>query len=137
MTLQQFFLALRGRIWLFLTIAGITFLTVVLVTLLMPRTYEGIVSILADVKDEQMLTAPTQSPRMQLGYMQTQIDILQSQRVARKVVEDMKLDQNPNVQAAFRKRGGRGDLKDWIAGGLLADLKVDSSQSSVMIAKYS
>src|SRR5205809_674893 len=137
MTLQQFLLALRGRLGLFLAIVGATFLAVVVVTFVMPRTYEGVVSILADIKDEQMLNSPTQSPRMQLGYMQTQIDILLSQRVARKVVEDLKLDQNANVQAAFKKRGGRGDIKDWIAGGLLADLKVDSSQSSVIVAKYS
>ena len=137
MTFQQFLLALRGRLRLFLAIVAATFVGVALVTFLMPRTYEGIVSILADIKDEQMLTSPQQSPRMQLGYMQTQIDILMSQRVARKVVEDLKLDENPNVQAAFQKRGARGDIKDWIAGGLLADLKVDSSQSSVLIAKYS
>ena len=136
MTLQQFLLALRGRLRLFLAIVGATFLGVAVVTFFMPRTYEGIVSILADIKDEQMLTSPQQSPRMQLGYMQTQIDILQSQRVAKKVVEDLKLDQNPAVQAAYEKRGGKGDVKDWIAGGLLADLKVDSSQSSVIVAKY-
>jgi chain length determinant protein EpsF len=137
MTLQQFLLALRGRFWLFVAIVGATFVAVALVTFFMPKTYEGVVSILADIKDEQMLTSPQQSPRMQLGYMQTQIDILLSQRVARKVVEDMKLDQNAGVEAAFQRRGGHGDIKDWIAGGLLADLKVDSSQSSVIIAKYS
>ena len=137
MTLHQFLLALRGRLWLFLAIVGATFAAVVLVTLLMPRTYDGIVSILADIKDEQMLNTPSQSPRMQLGYMQTQIDILQSQRVARKVVEDLKLHESPGVQAAFQKKGAHGDIKDWVAGGLLADLKVDSSQSSVIVAKYS
>jgi len=137
MTLHQFLLALRGRFWVMVLLAGATFAAVVVVTLLMPRTYEGIVSILADVKDEQMLNTPLAAPRAQLGYMQTQIDILLSQRVARKVVEDLKLDQSPGVQAAFRKKGAHGDIKDWIAGGLLADLKVDSSQSSVIIAKYS
>jgi polysaccharide biosynthesis transport protein len=137
MTLHQFLLALRGRIWIFAAVAAATFGAVVLVTFLMPRTYEGVVSILADIKDEQMLTAPQQSPRMQVGYMQTQIDILQSLRVARKVVEDLKLHENPGIQAAFQKRDGHGDVKDWIAGGLLADLKVDSSQSSVIVAKYS
>jgi chain length determinant protein EpsF len=136
MTLHQFLLALRGRLWIFLVLAGTTFAAAVVATFLMPRTYEGVVSILADIKDEQLLNSPTQSPRMALGYMQTQIDILMSQRVARKVVEDMKLDENPGVQATFKKRGIHGDIKDWIAGGLLADLKVESSQSSVIVAKY-
>ena len=137
MTLQQFLLALRGRFWVFATLAGATFLAAVVATLLMPRTYEGVVSILADVKDEQMFQAPLAAPRTQMGYMQTQIDILQSQRVARKVVEDMKLADSPGVKAAFARKGSHGDIKDWIAGGLLADLKVDSSQSSVIVAKYS
>jgi len=137
MTLHQFLLALRGRFRIFAAIVLATFLGAVIVTLLMPRTYDGNVSILADIKDEQLLNSPTQSPRMQLGYMQTQIDILQSQRVARKAVEDLKLDQNPNVKEAFARKGGRGDIRDWIAGGLLADLKVDSSQSSVIMLKYS
>jgi chain length determinant protein EpsF len=137
MTLHQFLLALRGRFWIFAAVAGATFLAAVVVTLLMPRTYEGHVSILADVKDEQLLNSPTTSPRMQLGYMQTQVDILQSQRVARKVVEDLKLHEVPSVQAAFKSKRIPGDIKDWVAGGLLADLKVDSSQSSVIVAKYS
>jgi uncharacterized protein involved in exopolysaccharide biosynthesis len=137
MTLHQFLLALRGRLWIFLLLAGTTFAAVVVATLLMARTYEGVVSILADIKDEQMLNSPQQSPRMQLGYMQTQIDILQSQRVARKVVEDMKLDENPACRRRSRGAAATATSRTGSPGGLLADLKVDSSQSSVIVAKYS
>ena len=137
MTFQQFLLALRGRWTIFVALLGATVIAAFLVTLVMPRTYEAVTSVLVDAKDDQMLNTPLGSPRQQLGYMQTQIDIIQSQRVARKVVEDLKLADNPGINAAFMKRtGGRGDIVDWVAGGLLADLKVDSSQSSVIMLKY-
>ena len=104
MTFQQFLLALRGRIGIFFSLLVATVVAAFLVTLVMPKTYEATTSVLVDVKDEQMLNASQQSPRAQLGYMQTQIDIIQSQRVARKVVEDLKLADNPGIKAAFMKR---------------------------------
>jgi chain length determinant protein EpsF len=137
MTFHQFLLALRGRWTIFVALLGATVVAAFLVTLVMPRTYEAITSVLVDAKDDQMLNQPLGSPRQQLGYMQTQIDIIQSQRVARRVVDDMKLADNPNVKAAFVKAtGGRGDIRDWLGGALLHDLKVDSSQSSVIMLRY-
>ena len=85
MTFHQFLLALRGRWTIFLALLGATVVAAFLVTLVMPRTYEAVTSVLVDAKDDQMLNQPLGSPRQQLGYMQTQIDIIQSQRVARKV----------------------------------------------------
>src|SRR5438105_389534 len=137
MTFQQYLLALRGRWTIFLALLGATVVAAFLVTLVMPRTYEAVTSVLVDAKDDQMLNQPLGSPRQQLGYMQTQIDIIQSQRVARKVVEDLKLAESPSVKAAFVKStGGRGAIEDWLAGALLHDLKVDSSQSSVIMLRY-
>ena len=136
MTFQQFLLALRGRIGIFLSLLVATVVAAFLVTLVMPKTYEAIVSVLVDVKDEQMLNAAQQSPRAQLGYMQTQIDIIQSQRVARKVVQDLKLAENPGVKEAFVASRPNGNIEDWVASGLLQNLKVDSSQSSVIQLRY-
>ena len=137
MTFQQFLLALRGRWKIFLALLGATVVAAFLVTLVMPKTYEAFTSVLVDAKDDQMINQPLGSPRQNIGYMQTQIDIIQSQRVARKVVEELKLADNPGIKAAFAKStGGRGDVVDWVAGGLLHDLKVDSSQSSVIQLRY-
>jgi len=137
MSFHQFLLALRGRLGIFFALLAATVVAAFLVTLVMPKTYEAITSVLVDVKDEQMINQPIGgSPRAQLGYMQTQIDIIQSQRVARKVVEDLKLAEDPGVQAAFQRSGAHGSIEDWVAGGLLYDLKVDSSQSSVIQLRY-
>jgi len=132
MDLNQFYLALRGRLWVFLSLLGATVAAAVIVTLLMPKTYESTVSLLLDSRDEQSLQGTIASGRERLGYMQTQIDIIQSQRVARRVVDDLKLADNASIREAFAQSKSNGTIEDWIGGGLLAKLKVGSSQSSVI-----
>ncbi|HEX3062686.1 MAG TPA: chain length determinant protein EpsF [Usitatibacter sp.] len=136
MNFHQFLLALRGRIWLFLALLAATVVAAIGVTILLPKSYEATVSILVDNRDEQVINSQTQPARQQLGYMQTQVDILQSPRVARQVAQDLKLDQSPQVRAAWQKAGSRGTLDDYIAQGLLTKLKVDVSQSSVVSVTY-
>ena len=137
MNVHQFLLALRGRFWIFLTLLGGTVAAAVIVTLLLPRTYEATVSLLVDNRDAQSLTTAAQPIREQMGYMQTQMDVIRSERVARKVVEDLKLGQDPGAKSAFAASGAPGgSIEDWIAGGLLPHLKVETSQSSVIQITY-
>jgi len=136
MNLHQFLLALRGRLWVFLSLLIATVGAAVVVTLLMPKTYEATVSLLLDNRDEQSLAGTVPSGRDRIGFMQTQMDILQSPRVARKVVEDLKLADGPAVQAAFAKSKQNGTAEAWVAGGLLAGLKVNNTQSSVVSVTY-
>src|SRR5512140_2210815 len=136
MNVQQFLLALRGRYWVFLTLLAGTVAAAVVVTLLLPRTYEATVSLLVDNRDAQSLTAAAQPIREQMGYMQTQIDVIRSERVARKVVDDLKLASDPGAKAAFAESGATGSIEDWIAGAMLPHLKVETSQSSVIQITY-
>jgi len=136
MNLHQFLLALRGRLWVFLSLLGATVAAAVVVTLLMPKTYEATASILLDNRDEQSLSGTVPSARERIGFMQTQMDIIQSQRVARRVVEDLKLAEGPAMEEAFTRSRQKGTKEDWVASGLLAGLKVNSSQSSVVQLTY-
>lgn len=132
MNLHQFLLALRGRFWVFASLFAVTVLAAVAVTLALPKKYESTVSLLLDMRDEQSLTGTMPSMRDRTGFMQTQMDIVTSQRVARQVVEDLKLHEDPGAQEAFAESGNRGDIRDWLADGLIQGLKVDSTQSSVI-----
>ena len=136
MNFQQFLLALRGRLWVFLALLLATVGAAALVTMIMPKQYQATVSLLLDNRDEQSLNGTLPSARERLGFMQTQMDIIQSQRVARRVVDDLKLAEGEGVRAAFEKANGKGSIEDWLAAGLLADLKVSSSQSSVVQLTY-
>lgn len=136
MNIQQFLLALRGRLGVFLSLLGATVAAAIVVTLLLPKTYQATASILVDTRDEQSLHGTVASQRERVGWMQTQIDILSSERVAKKAVQDLGLAQNPSVQAAFRESGERGTIEDWLARNLLLGMKVDATQSNVIHIIY-
>ena len=137
MNIHQFLLALRGRFWVFLSLLVATVAAAVLVTIALPKTYEATTAILVDNRDEQSLSGTLPSARERTGFMQTQVDILQSQNVAKRVVDELKLADDPHAREAFAKAKAPGRIEDWIATNLLQKLKVDSSQSSVIQITYS
>ncbi len=140
MTIEQFLLALRGRFAAFAVVLLATVLVATLASLLLPKSYKASVALLVDAKDEQSLSnalRPLVLPQERLNYLQTQVDILASRKVARKVVEDLKLAQRASSQADFAKiaKGGES-IEDWLAERLLKNLKVETSQSSVIQASF-
>jgi chain length determinant protein EpsF len=69
------------------------------------------------------------------GNMSTQVEIIRSDLVARKVVRRLGLDQVAASREAWLNRtGGRGKLEDWIASGLQRGLKVSPSRDSNVVA---
>ena len=135
MSLYQFLLVLRARFGVFAALLVVTVLAATVVTFLLPKTYKATVSLLVDAKDEQSLSnvLPLILPQEKLSYLQTQMDIITSKRVARKVVQDLRLAENPAAQTAFRKAGaGYGSIEDWLTDNLLLKLKVETSQSSII-----
>src|SRR5512144_1008058 len=106
MTLSQFLLALRGRLGVFLALLGATLAATLIVTLVMPKTYVATASLLVDNRDEQSLAGTVPSSRERLGFMQTQVDIIQSERTAAKVSHDLGMGESEAAKASFRESGG-------------------------------
>ena len=141
MSLRQFLLALRARFRVF-TVALVTVvLAAALASLLMPKTYRATVSLLLDLRDEQSMGEALRVlglPQEHLGYLQTQADILSSPKVARRVVEQLKLAQSPAALAVLGVRASANPrIEDVLVDRLLHALKVETSQSSVIRATVS
>ena len=141
MSIQQFLLALRARFGVFGLALAATVLAATVTSLLLPKSYKATVSLLVDAKDEQSLSnvlRPLIAPQERFSYLQTQMDIITSKKVARKVVQDLKLAESPSTRAAFEKaEGGKGSIEEWLVESLLKKLKVEISQSSVIQASFS
>ena len=141
MNLYQFLSALRARAGAFVLLLSVTVVAAATVSFLLPKTYTSTVSLLVDAKEEQSLNnvlRPLVLPQERASYMQTQLDIITSEKVARKVVQDLRLAQGPMGQKAaeeVEKRGG--SVEDRLIEGLLDELKVETSQSSVIRVSYS
>jgi len=130
--------AVRARFRVLLFVLGATVLVTTVVSLLLPKTYTASVAMLVDSKDDQSMSNSAEAHvRERIGYIQTQVDIITSQKVARKVVSNLGLAEQATARAAFEKAtDGQGSIEDWLAVGLLRDLKVDTSQSSVIYIAY-
>jgi len=141
MNLHLFLSALRARCGVFALMLGATVLAATVVSLALPKTYKASVSLVVDAKEEQSLSnvlQPFMQPLERIGYLQTQVDILTSEKVARKVVRELKLAESAAARAAFEEAaGGAGSIEDWLVQNLRRSLKVETSQSSVIHVSFS
>lgn len=134
MTPTQFLLILRAR-WLLVLL---TFLVVVsataAATYFTPREYAATASVVVDVKSPDPVTGMMLGGMMAPGYMATQVDIINSDRVAKTVVSTLGLDRNPAVRAQWQEAtGGKGTPLDWLATSLRRELNVVPSRESNVI----
>lgn len=134
MNLQQFLLILyaRRRIALY-TLLG-TVLTTLVVSLVWPNSYTGSASVVIDVKSPDPIAGMVLQGMIAPGYMATQVDIINSDRVAQRVVKLLKLDQVPDIQEKWKDdTDGKGDITVWLANLLQKKLDVKPSRESNVI----
>ena len=132
--------ALRARLGVAAVVLAATLLAAAALSLALPKSYRASAALLVDAtREEQSLSNVLLPPRERVGYMQTQMDILGSERVALKVVRDLKLAERPALRAAHERAGGpeAGAIGPWLAEALLRRLKVEASQSNVIRLSFS
>src|SRR5688572_11575161 len=139
MDFQQYLLALQARRKVFLLVFAAIIVTAVTVALVLPKRYDATATVLLDARDEQTAASPGRvSPRERAGWVYTQVDLIQSGKVANRVVRDLKLAQQPGVREQFESEtGGVGTIEDWLGTQLLEKVKVDTGASNVLTIKYS
>jgi len=116
MTLQQFLLILRARWKVALLAFTITVASATVISLLLPKQYTASAAVVVDVKSPDQVTGLMLQGMMAPGYMATQVDIINSDRVAQAVVTNLRMESSPAIQAQWQEATkGRGQLRDWLA----------------------
>ncbi|HEX4150729.1 MAG TPA: chain length determinant protein EpsF [Steroidobacteraceae bacterium] len=130
---QQLFLVLRAR-WKFAVrvFAGVV-IFVVLVTLIMPKMYTGMASVVVQGKPDPLsaVAQQVQVPLMPSDIL-TQVDIIESEPVAVRAVKLLKLDEMPEFKQRW-ERHRRGDLVGWLADEMEKSITVAPSKESNVI----
>jgi polysaccharide biosynthesis transport protein len=133
MNLNQFLAILKARWWVALLIFVLTVGTTLAVSLMLPSQYTATATIVIDVKPDPI--AGQYAGMLSPSYMATQVDVIQSDRVARRVVRNTKLADNPQVRADWvEATGGTGDIEAWLAARFKPNLDVRPSRESNVIA---
>jgi len=138
MTFKQFIIILRARwVTVFSVFFGVVGLVVAL-SLVLPKKYKAEASVMVDVNPDPVASV-VYGALLNPAIMATQVDILTSDRVARRVIRNLKLDQNPEVVEQWRaEANGQGSVEDWLGGVFQKHLDVKPSrESNVITVGYS
>lgn len=134
MNIQQFFLILRARWLVALLVLLATVAITVLSSLWMARQYTASAALILDVKSPDPVSGLILQGMVAPGYMATQIDIINSDRVAKAVVKLLRLDEGEAVrQQWLSSTQGKGQLSDWLASLLQHKLDVKPARESNVI----
>jgi polysaccharide biosynthesis transport protein len=137
MSIGQFISILLARWKIALSILLVTVSIALLVTLLLPKTYTGSSSVMVQLATPDPIAGVTFAITLAPQVMATQVDIINSDRVAQRVVRDLKLNENPDVRAAWQDATqGRGSFEAWYGGVLKLNLEVLTTQSNVITLNY-
>ncbi|MDE2368739.1 MAG: chain length determinant protein EpsF [Burkholderiales bacterium] len=137
MTFAQFMSILRARWKVALAVLLATVGLTLLISLLMPKQYKAIASVVIDFKPDPisaMLNGGIPTP----GFMATQVDIIQSDRVAQRVVRNLKLADNPQIRKQWQdEANGEGSIESWLGTVFQKNMDVvPSRESSVIQVSY-
>ena len=133
MTITQFFAILRARWKVALAIFVGIIVLVMGVSVLLPKKYTAVASVVIDVKPDP-LSAVLYNGGANPGLMQTQIDIIQSDRVAFRVVKNLKLAENPTIRAQWQEATqGEGTIEQWLSESFQKNMDVKPGRESNVI----
>jgi chain length determinant protein EpsF len=133
MNSQQFLLILWARRWLVLAVFCLTVLATIVVSLLLPKQYLASVSIVVDVKADPIAGMVLPSVAS-LSYMTTQSEIIQSERVATRVVKMLQIEKSPAAIESWKEAtDGKVPFEYYYGNLLLRSLAVKPSRGSNII----
>ena len=134
MSFGQFLSILKARRWVALGVVLATVLIIFGVSLLMPKQYTATASVVVDSKPDPV-SAILYSGAASPGYMATQVDVIQSDRVALRVVRNLKLNENEQVrQQWLDATQGKGSIETWLAQNFQQQMDVKPSRESSVIS---
>lgn len=133
MTFGQFLSVLRARWWVLVLILVLTVGTTVGVSMVLPKQYLAAASVVVDFKPDP-ISAAVYGGMPSPAVMATQVDIINSERVARRVVTNSGLANNPDVRQQWLDAGGEGTVEQFLIDGFKKSLDVQPSRESSVIS---
>lgn len=139
MNIQQLLLILRARASVVLFTLLATVLITLAVNLWLPKQYTASTALVIDVKSPDPIAGTVLPGMIAPSYMATQVDIINSDGVAQRVVKLLRMEESQAIKDQWREAtGGQGELIVWLANLLQKDLDVKpSSQSNLININYS
>lgn len=133
MSFSQFLAIMRARKVLVISVALGIFIFGLGLSLILPKKYTGVASVVVDAKPDP-LTAIVNPVTAMPAFMATQLDVLLSDRVALRVIRELKLTENDEIRSQWAEdTGGEGSIEQWLLLAVQKNLDVKPSRDSNVI----
>jgi succinoglycan biosynthesis transport protein ExoP len=134
MNFIQIFSILRARWLVGALVLAVTLLATLAISLLLPKQYSATATVVIDVKPDPV-SAMAYGGMPAPGFIATQADIIQSERVAQRVVRNLKLTENPQIREQWKDAtDGQGSIEAWLADSFQRNMDVKPSRESNVVA---
>jgi chain length determinant protein EpsF len=135
MTFQQLLIILRARYKVALITLLATVATTVIISLLLPSQYTATTAVVVDIKSPDQMGGLLPQGMVAPGYMATQMDIVNSDRVTKTVIKLLRMEESVGIRQQWQEAtDGKGQMVDWLAGLLQGGLEVKPSRESNVIS---
>src|SRR5690606_5584898 len=125
MILSQLLQVIKARWGLVLLVFLITVGTTAAVSFTMAKRYLATSALVVDIPSRDALGGAVYLPGTVNSFLATQVEVLKSDRVANRVIDQLGIDKDPAVVAAWEEEtGGQGDIRAWISQSLKRDIVV-------------
>jgi len=105
------------------------------VSLTMPPSYNAVATVLLDVKRGDPVLGPMAPSLIPGGFIATQVDIINSPRVARRAIKLLGIGNSATAREMWMRDGkGRGTIEQFFSDALLRSLEVHPSRESNVIS---
>ena len=134
MNFQQFITILFARKRIIYIVFAIVVGTTTLVSLILPKQYTAESTLVVDFKTPDPISGAMGQAMIMPSYMATQIDVITSDRVGRRVVKMLGFEKVPELVQAWQKASnGKGSLEGYYSDALQKNLNVQPSKESNVI----
>jgi chain length determinant protein EpsF len=134
MTFSQFLAILKARWISAVLVLLLTVGTTVGVSLLLPKNYTASAAVVLDIKSPDPVAGMVLGAMAMPSYMATQVDIIQSERVAQRVVQGLRMTENAETREKWQEATeGKGNYEAWLAKLIQKKLDVKPSRESNVI----
>jgi protein tyrosine kinase modulator len=135
MTLEQFILIVYSRWRVSISVFGVIVFVTLLVSLLLPQQYTATAKLLVDIRANDPVNNQENPVALQPGFVATQVDVIKSDRVARRVIQLQDLNKDQDWLKKWAKETGhRGDFAVWANTVLGKNVDITPSQQSNVIS---
>lgn len=134
MSFGQLLLVLNARKRLIIIIITTVFALVMGASLLLAPKYTATASVVIDIKSPDPIAGMVLPGVMTPGYLATQLDLIQSDRVMRGVIRQFRLTENPTLHEKWQDAtDGEGSMETWLVEQLQRYLDIKPSRESSLI----